>query len=217
MRIQLRKPLFAALAVTWCIVVACATQSPGSGELNRWWAGLGPVLPHDSFPADCSLCHVGQEWNTLVKDFKFDHERETGIKLEGAHNQAKCLRCHNDRGPVRDFYDKGCLGCHEDFHYGDLGPNCTFCHTQKTWRPYGQIEMHNRTRFPLIASHTLVACNRCHPGAFVGNFMPTDTECLTCHTQELLNTQNPNHLNLGWVDNCDRCHSPTNWNDARIR
>ena len=28
----------------------------------------------------------------------------------------------------------------------------------------------------------------------------------TCHTGDLANTQNPPHLGLGWVDNCQRCH-----------
>jgi nitrate/TMAO reductase-like tetraheme cytochrome c subunit len=210
-------PLLALAAVLACLIVSCARRdSTPQGSLHRWWAGLGPVLPHDTFPADCRLCHVGETWDELKTNFKFDHEKETGVRLEGAHTQAMCLRCHNDRGPVEVFQQKGCVGCHEDFHSGELGANCTQCHTQQTWRPYGQIELHNRTRFPLVGTHTFVACHLCHPGARVGNFIPTDTECLSCHSADLAATQQPPHFGLGWVDNCQRCHIPTRWQQATV-
>ena len=107
-RIRPRWPAVLLLALLPCMVLACAIQrGPGDGSLHRWWAGLGPVLPHDTFPADCSLCHVGDKWNTLKPDFSFDHEQETGVALDGAHQQARCLRCHNDRGPVAVFRAKG--------------------------------------------------------------------------------------------------------------
>lgn len=213
---KIKLPLAAALAAL-LLFVACATPKPSSGERHRWWAGLGPVLPHDTFPANCSLCHVGNKWNALVTDFKFDHEKQTGVALVGAHNQARCLSCHNDRGPVRVFNRKGCVGCHEDFHFGDLGTTCSRCHTEQTWQPVNQIALHNRTRFPLTGAHVLVSCYRCHPGARVGNFHPVDTECVTCHVQDRNNTTNPPHIPLGWVDNCDRCHITTKWEQATIQ
>lgn len=196
-------------------IASCVTPAERSADVHRWWGGLGPVIPHESFPADCSLCHMGSKWNVLVPNFVFDHEGRTGVPLVGAHTQAQCLRCHNDRGPVASFQAKGCVGCHEDVHQGDLGPRCTSCHNEDTWRAVGQIEMHSRTRFPLFGAHAITACHRCHPGARVGNFQPTDTKCLTCHTQDLLGTTNPPHIPLGFVDNCERCHIPTSWNQAR--
>jgi hypothetical protein len=183
---------------------------------NGWRPDLGPVLPHDSFPANCELCHVPDNWQRLRDDFTFDHEKETGYALSGAHDRANCLRCHNDRGPVQDFEAKGCIGCHEDVHLGQLGPNCTSCHQTRTWMATGQRERHSRTRFPLIGIHASVACHRCHPGAEVGRFVPTDTECVTCHRNDLFAADNPNHINLGLVDRCDRCHIPTNWNNAEL-
>ncbi len=199
------------------LVSACAVSVPdsGDGKVHRWWAGLGPVLPHDTFPSDCSECHEGSGWTSVKSEFRFDHEKETGFRLEGAHTGAMCLRCHNDRGPVGVFQARGCAGCHEDVHQGDLGQTCTTCHAQDQWRAVGQIEMHSRTRFPLAGAHALTACHRCHPGALVGNFMPTDNDCVTCHRAELAGTTNPPHLGLGWVDRCDRCHIPTSWNQAR--
>ncbi len=209
-------PIATAVGAVILLAVACsAPPDPDVAPRYRWWAGLGPVLPHDTFPADCKLCHVGDDWNTLVKDFEFDHEKETGVKLEGAHAQAHCLLCHNDRGPVAMFRQQGCGGCHEHFHRGELGPRCEKCHDQRTWTPIGQIEMHNRTRFPLTGAHTLTACSRCHPGAYVGSFLHADTECVTCHTDELQRATNPPHIGLGYVDHCDKCHIPTSWNQAR--
>jgi hypothetical protein len=190
---------------------ACVVPDSKSGERHRWWAGLGPVLPHDTFPADCKLCHVGDGWNVLTTNFSFDHARETGVPLEGAHARASCLRCHNDRGPVSVFAAKGCVGCHQDIHQADLGPDCRRCHDEQTWEPRNQVVLHERTRFALTGAHATVACHKCHPGAYVGNFLPTDTECVSCHRRDLLGTNNPNHVALGFVDHCEKCHGPTDW------
>ncbi|MCA8956523.1 MAG: hypothetical protein KDC87_10650 [Planctomycetes bacterium] len=199
------------------LVGACVAPSPGDGATHRWWAGLGPVLPHDTFPADCKLCHVGEKWNELTATFQFDHEKRTGVPLHGAHGRAMCLRCHNDRGPVKTFQAKGCVGCHEDRHNGKLGTRCTKCHQERTWQPVGQIELHNKTRFPLTGAHAATSCYRCHPGGLVGNFQPTDTRCVTCHQDDLAATKNPPHVGLGWTANCNRCHLPTRWRQAVIR
>ena len=106
------------------------------------------------------------------------------------------------------------MGCHEDVHLSALGRDCESCHTQISWNPYGQVEAHNRTRFPLVGAHSEVSCRRCHVGAEVGRFAPTDTACVTCHRDDLLRATNPNHLNLGLTKRCDRCHRPTVWAGA---
>jgi hypothetical protein len=99
---------------------------------------------------------------------------------------------------------------------GKLGTGCKDCHQQNTWQPTGQIELHSRTRFPLYGAHLAVSCHRCHPGARQGTFVPTDTECLTCHQRDLQNAVNPPHIALGYTENCDRCHQPTTWNQATL-
>ena len=216
-RAAARRPVWLCVAVLVGsnVFFACTATDPNGAIRHRWWQGLGPVLPHDSFPSDCALCHVGEAWNTLTEDFEFDHEAETGVPLVGAHASAQCLRCHNDRGPVDVFAAQGCVGCHEDCHAGDLGNDCLRCHTQRTWMPQNQISLHLKTRFPLVGAHAAVACWRCHPGADVGQFVPTDIECVTCHRDDLARTTN--HLGLGWVDRCDRCHIPTAWEQAQVR
>lgn len=200
-----------------CLMLACVVHSPTDVRQHRWWSGLGPVLPHDTFPADCSLCHEGGNWQQLREDFVFDHKAETGVALVGAHARARCLRCHNDRGPVKTFAEQGCKGCHEDVHVGQLGNNCSSCHQRQTWRPTGMVQKHRQTRFPLVGVHAVTSCRRCHEGAEIGRFSPTSVECVTCHMDDLARANNPNHLAFGWTENCDRCHQPTTWQQAEVQ
>lgn len=212
--VTLRHPL--RMALLWCLlfvgVVACATFVPQQG----WNASFGPVVPHDNFPADCSLCHTGSDWHTLRADFQFDHEQRTGVALAGAHRTASCLMCHNDRGPVQQFAAQGCSGCHEDPHQTRLGRSCGDCHNESTWQPREAIALHDRTRFPLVGAHAAVACFRCHAGAQVGNFAGATAECSACHQADLARTTNPNHTLLGYSQDCQQCHVPLGWKPARF-
>ncbi|MEM6993720.1 MAG: cytochrome c3 family protein [Myxococcota bacterium] len=208
--------LWALGLVGYLVLVACISTGAEAVQRHRWWAGLGAVVPHDTFPDDCSACHEGSDWSELRDDFEFDHAAETGVALHGAHEQALCLRCHNDRGPVATFAQRGCAGCHEDIHLGQLGTSCDQCHNERTWRPNDMFVLHQRTRFPLEGAHAATSCRNCHEGAEVGRFVPVTTDCLGCHTDDLANALNPNHIGLGWVNRCDRCHQPTIWNQAEI-
>ncbi|RMH03253.1 MAG: hypothetical protein D6702_06455 [Planctomycetota bacterium] len=207
----LRLAATAGLALT--ITLACARGLKDT-PVQSWWEGFGPVIPHDKFPADCQLCHTGQGWHEIKADFSFDHAAETGYELEGAHAQAQCLRCHNDRGPAADFAARGCAGCHEDVHLGQLGQDCELCHGKENWQPQGQIAQHQQTRFPLVGAHAAAPCRSCHPAAEIGVFVPADTECLSCHADNLAAAKSPDHLAQGWTDGCDRCHIPTAWTGA---
>ncbi len=210
--------LFLALALG---MLACALNDGSRNSVQsvppqKWRAERGPVVPHDTFPRDCSLCHAGSTWHAIRDDFTFDHEVETGTPLVGAHAQAECLRCHNDRGPVANFAQRGCIGCHEDPHASRLGDACTVCHEESSgdWRPRAAIAEHAKTRFPLVGSHAATACFACHPGAQVGNFVQASTRCADCHQNDLAQALEPDHAAQGWTDNCQRCHLPTSWSSA---
>ena len=194
-----------------CTILGQPFGGAASVPVNAWNADRGPVVPHDRFPDDCRICHQGEGWHDIRKDFEFDHEKETGLELEGAHAKAECLRCHNDRGPVEAFAARGCSGCHEDFHKGQLGSDCKSCHDQKTWQAKDVIAKHSMTRFPLIGAHAGVGCWTCHPGAQVGEFKRASTDCLTCHKEDLARAQDPDHAANGWTRDCQRCHAPTTW------
>ena len=194
--------------------LSCSVARRSDTPRQSWWSERGPVVPHESFPADCSLCHEGRGWTTIRSDFEFDHASRTGVALEGAHARAESLRCHNDRGPVEMFAARGCAGCHENVHRAQLGGDCESCHSQSDWRPNETVVAHARTRFPLTGAHVVAACWRCHPGAQTGNFARADTSCVGCHRDSLAAAVSPDHLAQGWVDDCERCHVPTQWSGS---
>jgi hypothetical protein len=208
--------LFVLVVEVQTVAVSCRSLQTVAVAPQGWNQTRGPVIPHDHFPTDCTLCHEKGSWHKIRADFQFDHAAQTGIPLFGAHARAECLRCHNDRGPVGQFARQGCIGCHQDVHRGQLGHNCQDCHGQADWTAKEQIARHNRTSFPLVGVHAGVACFRCHPGAQVGNFARAPNECAFCHQQDLARATTPNHQQLGWTQNCQQCHSPTDWHSARF-
>lgn len=204
-----RRCLTLALGLLLLAAAACARALLGrqAWDEDRY----GPLVPHTSFPADCGLCHVPERWDMVKEDFHFDHEKETGFKLVGAHRRAACLRCHNDRGPVREFLLRGCGGCHVDPHEESLGSDCAHCHDQESWAPRGIVGFHARTRFPLYGVHLGVACDRCHREARIGDFKGAPVECHLCHQGALARATSPDHRQQGWTRDCQRCHTPAGW------
>jgi len=204
--------LLSTLLLLSCALIATCRGLRAQTPVNGWSkAEWGPVVPHDKFPADCGICHVPERWDILKEGFSFDHEKETGYALEGAHQEAACLRCHNDLGPVEAYVSRGCAGCHLDVHQGKLGIRCTECHTQENWRPDGLIAEHARTSFPLVGSHIAVACELCHVRAPTGDYSDAPTQCAACHLDEAQAVTFPDHVATGWTSGCDRCHFPTVW------
>ncbi len=205
------------LALGLAMAIGAISCQRGLATQAGWNKSFGPVVPHDTFPADCRLCHAGTNWTTLRSDFAFDHEARTGVPLRGAHKSVACLECHNDRGPVKRFADQGCAGCHVDPHRTTLGRLCADCHNEQTWRPKDSIARHNRTRFALVGAHASVACFACHPGAQVSNFSGSDTACFSCHQKNFANARAPNHVAQGFSNQCQTCHTPTGWRPAFFR
>ncbi|MHC4959592.1 MAG: hypothetical protein ACYTGN_14595 [Planctomycetota bacterium] len=204
-----RRPLkVLALLLGGLLLVTCGTALKGRQFWHDKW---GPLVPHKSFPADCKLCHVADRWDQVRDDFTFDHEKETGHALKGAHELAACLRCHNDFGPVEAYAARGCAGCHLDPHRSQLGNDCLRCHTESSWHAGGLVAEHARTRFPLIGRHLAVACVLCHPRAPTGEFRGTPIRCEQCHTADLARATSPDHTGNGWTTRCERCHQPTTW------
>ncbi len=213
-RRRLQKHAMWIVSLYVLLTVACVAVPRRQLVPQQWSADRGPVVPHDNFPSDCSLCHEPGGWDRIRADFQFDHGRETGVELSGAHRDAQCLRCHNDRGPVGTFARRGCAGCHEDVHRGQLGRQCSQCHGENDWLPHGQFAMHNSTRFPLVGAHTAVACFRCHPGAQVGNFSRAPVRCRACHKRDLARAASPDHSAAGFPQTCETCHDMNSWQGA---
>ena len=80
---------------------------------------------------DCGLCHNPNSW----KVWRFDHDKQTDFKLDGAHKKPHCYACHSR--PVNGKMDlpSTCYQCHEDddVHAGRFGQRCERCHTTKAF------------------------------------------------------------------------------------
>ncbi len=216
-----------ALLVTGALILTTAIVGCASLSRTFQWSGRGlvpvsgwdeeswgPVVPHESFPGECDLCHTPEGWTVDHTSFQFDHAKETGTPLTGAHAQAVCLRCHNDRGPVQRFAARGCGGCHVDPHEASLGASCDQCHGELSWVPQGIVSTHLEVGFPLFGAHAAVACDRCHPSARSGDYRGAPRDCLSCHREDQQRAVTPvDHVAAGYVE-CDRCHRPTTWQQA---
>ncbi|MBV8405390.1 MAG: cytochrome C [Gammaproteobacteria bacterium] len=80
---------------------------------------------------DCGRCHSPNGW----KLWDFDHGRETGFALGGAHGKLACEACHR-RPPQEVKLKQDCLSCHQkdDVHLGEYGRQCDRCHSAVTWK-----------------------------------------------------------------------------------
>jgi hypothetical protein len=158
---------------------------------------------------DCSRCHMehrGADASLIPLDRKqFDHSAQTGFTLEGKHRELACGRCHNatkisaaGRAEIkvkdlnRSFLGlrRECAFCHREPHQGQLGKNCSRCHSMEAWKPASKFD-HSRTAFPLTGMHQKVACERCHARQSAGSTEKKllfkglgFTECNGCHADQ---------------------------------
>ncbi len=171
--------LLAAAGVLVLVGVSCRVATSSA----TWDERRGPVVSHRTFPGDCGICHQAGNWTAVRRDFSFNHEDETGHRLTGAHAEAACLRCHNDRGPVTAYAALGCGGCHPDRHATALGTDCESCHSQTDWKPRGEVARDVQTHFHLIPAHSIPPCEGCHarPTDGLSKVLLLSTQCEPCH------------------------------------
>lgn len=212
LRMRAMKPSISAVCIA-ALLVFSAVASGAKGEKDvpeqlRWNEDWGPLVPHKKFSLDCGLCHVPKRWDVLRGDFRYDHKKETGFALEGAHAKASCLRCHNDRGPVATYKARGCAGCHVDPHKSAMGMDCVRCHGQQSWALQGaqgeRVADHARTRFPLVGMHATLRCDQCHTRASAGDFRGAPRDCFQCHRQDYAAA--PKHAAANFPHDCRSCH-----------
>jgi Zn finger protein HypA/HybF involved in hydrogenase expression len=74
----------------------------------------------------CERCHSPNAWNV----WQFDHLKESGFALTGAHSQLQCNACHK-RPAGEAKLGRDCMSCHaaDDVHLGQYGRNCDRCHS----------------------------------------------------------------------------------------
>ncbi len=139
------------------------------------------------FSKICAQCHTQKGFGDLI----FDHNRDSPFPLVGKHQYVNCSRCHLE-GRYKGI-DRSCQGCHGDFHKGELGQECTRCHSPVA---FNEVEFdHNReSRFKLDGEHVKNQCNQCHLDY---RYKFPSFECATCHLD----------VHQGsFGSSCERCH-----------
>jgi hypothetical protein len=148
--------------------------------------------------AKCGDCHATTGWKTA----RFDHKKETGFGLEGAHATIDCQDCHRS-GNLKDKLPRECVGCHQgqDSHAGRLGNECGKCHGNEKWKP-SNFDHDRDTHWELTGHHVQVDCHSCHTASVTTQKLPTD--CATCHRAS--------DVHAGELGaQCDRCHITEGW------
>lgn len=76
--------------------------------------------------SNCGLCHDASSW----KHWIFDHNKQTGFVLDGAHHNLACVSCHVRPTNGRPTLSGACNDCHaqDDVHEGEFGQYCERCH-----------------------------------------------------------------------------------------
>jgi hypothetical protein len=193
----------AALFALAIVAVLARFSSPAAARQDA--PAAASRNPHGEMAGDCTTCHTSEAWSPLRKPLLFDH-RGTGFPLEAAHGQAGCRDCH--RSLVFSQVGTACADCHRDAHRGELGAHCDWCHTPETWSNRQEFfQVHNRTRFPLLAAHARVDCEACHAGQQPQQYVGTSTECVSCHRADYQAATDPNHQALRLSLECTECHS----------
>ncbi|MGD9842450.1 MAG: cytochrome c3 family protein [Steroidobacteraceae bacterium] len=148
--------------------------------------------------SDCGKCHSTLSWITA----KYDHAKETGFALEGAHAQTDCESCHVT-GRMQDKIPKNCHGCHkaQDSHAGRMGEKCETCHGSSEWKP-AKFDHTRDGKFTLPASHDKLSCDTCHTANVATQKL--GKTCVACHRAE-----DAHAGQLG--DRCDQCHRADSW------
>jgi hypothetical protein len=85
-------------------------------------ASLGPA---------CQLCHNPNDWGIWL----FEHDTQTDFKLDGAHKDLGCDRCHYKPVKLKVDQSSNCHACHEhdDTHRGRFGRQCERCHNTENF------------------------------------------------------------------------------------
>jgi hypothetical protein len=147
-----------------------------------------------NFGVGCADCHKTDTWRKK----SFDHKKESGFALTGAHGEARCATCHR-LPPGERKLPETCSGCHssDDVHAGRFGEQCGTCHSPSTW-DRSKFDHAKKTKFPLRGAHLQNSCNGCHTQQVKEGETPTD--CYECHRSD-----DVHQGNLG--KECAECHN----------
>jgi len=186
----------------------------------------------DTAEDDCDKCHTKVDEPLSIKDSwvisqnDFSHKLHTNFIYdclkchnyitadEGTSNpkmwqQQECSNCHSKHEFANSMTT--CLSCHSDLHNGNNGKECQLCHNTNNWIITNGVEIHQSSRFPLIGPHISADCEECHKSSSPLEFQPLNVDCYSCHSQDYLMTQVPNHTINNLSQECKECHAITSF------
>jgi len=174
---------------------------------------------------DCGSCHATVSFSELPHPF--DHEKQTGFAVTGAHAQENCTACHRPQ-PKADEAGRtfgwapepknGCASCHVDPHRGSFDvagmpakvgghTGCARCHVEVSFRALERFDHGKWTGFTLDGAHQEAGCAACHKprrkadktGRTWGR--ARGARCENCHDDP-----HAGQFRTGGATRCDRCH-----------
>jgi hypothetical protein len=165
----------------------------------------------------CERCHMTATWKDITR---FNHSTAK-YPLVGAHERAPCRKCHIEspapnRGKPHVKYTgiafAQCSSCHQDTHHGAFTASCNACHNESAWKPARNVDTsfdHSKTKFPLLAKHAGVACDKCHK---TSDFKaPVAHElCGACHKE----VHGGQFATTALGGDCARCHTAQGWKSS---
>ncbi len=157
--------------------------------------------PHrGNLGSDCADCHTATRWSQTT----FEHAAATRFRLNGAHRDVTCSRCHADQ--MYADTPTTCAACHalDDIHGGERGSQCSNCHTDKSWAD-SSFNHRRETDFDLTGRHAKIACAACHLSNMSLKKPPKD--CAGCHSADDVHGGQRGA-------NCAECHSTSRWQTA---
>jgi hypothetical protein len=179
-----------------------------SCHLKDYQGTTNPNHVQANFPQTCQNCHDTVSWLNAI----FNHAN-TGFALTGAHTALQCSQCHVNGN--YNLTSGACSTCHLKDYQGTTNPNhvqagfptaCESCHSTVSW--LGASFNHNNTGFPLTGAHVPLQCSQCHIN---GNYNLNTAACASCHLTDFNNTNAPNHIQVGFPQQCEVCHNTTTW------
>lgn len=184
---------------------------------------------------DCKECHTEEHF--AAPTYELPQHEKSRFPLDGLHRAVSCRDCHaldEKLGQVpaaivlqlkRRFQkplvsaakldlpamDKGCRGCHEDPHGGQLDERvkrdgCEGCHRTAGWSEL-KFDHDKESRYPLDGAHEKLACGKCHAskkvkGKEVVTYRPLPIGCDGCHEDEHVRQ----FVGEDGTTDCRRCH-----------
>ncbi len=166
--------------------------------------------------ANCEQCHSVRGWSVQAQQIQQHNNR---FPLLGAHAAVDCDACHKN-GALSNYTTMAtdCYSCHSsDFQTAQpnhaqlkFPTDCTQCHGMDNWLG-AKFDHLKFTGFALTGAHATLDCVACHLG---GNYTNTPATCVGCHLNDFNKTNNPPHVQAGFPQTCQTCHSTAAWNPA---